>query len=195
MENQKQVDARGKACPIPVVMAKKETEKGIENFTILVDNQTAMENLKRFGNSSGYKTTVSEKGSDFEIFFAKSEDSCGCTVIENFRDWAVFVGKEGIGDGEPELGTSLMKMFFYTLAQENDIPSYILFMNAGVKVPVENEQVVEQLKVLSEMGTQILVCGTCLNYYKLTDKLQIGNVSNMYDITSAMKTVEKVITL
>jgi selenium metabolism protein YedF len=197
-----QIDARGKACPIPVIMAKKEADQGNMAFTILVDNQTAIENLKRFASSNDYKTDVVQIESGFHIAFTKSHDSATynptwnpINTISNQRTWAVFVGREGIGNGDSELGRSLLKMFFYTLAQDPNVPRYILFMNAGVKVPVENDQAVEQLKALMEMGSELLVCGTCLNYYDITDNLQIGNISNMYDIVEAMKAVDKVVTI
>ena len=86
-------------------------------------------------------------------------------------------------------------MFFYTLAESDDIPKYILFMNDGVKVPTLNEQAIEHLKELQKLGVNILVCGTCLSFYGLDNKLSVGAVSNMYEIISAMKEVEKVISL
>lgn len=189
------VDARGKACPIPVVMTKKEVDNGSENFIVLVDNKTAVENLKRFGKNSGYQTEITESNSEFEVSFTKMVDFDNCIIIDNDKKWAVFVGNEGIGEGDLDLGSSLMKMFFYTLNQDKDIPRYILFMNKGVKVATDNDQVVEQLKALQKMGSEILVCGTCLNYYNIADKLKIGTVSNMYDIVSTMKAADKVITL
>ncbi len=88
-----------------------------------------------------------------------------------------------------------MKMFFYTLTQGEEIPDFVLFMNDGVKVPVANEQAVEHMQALQDRGTRILVCGTCLKYYKLEDSLKVGTVSNMYDIAEAMQAVDKVITL
>lgn len=193
------VDARGKACPIPVILSKKEADRGNRNFSILVDNDTAVENLKRFGSSNGLELTVSGTAPDFEVVFRDAEVAeCenGCELMEeDYTSWAVFVGKEGIGEGELELGASLLKMFFYTLAQDKDIPTYILFMNEGAKVLVTNDQIVEQLVALKELGSDILVCGACLDYYGIKDQLQIGTVSNMYDIASAMKSVNKVITL
>lgn len=190
-----QIDARGKACPTPVIMAKKESDSRREQFSILVDNKTAVENLKRFGGSSGYETAVAEKGADFEIEFVKSQSSCGTIRLQSNNSWAVFVGKEGIGGGDPELGSTLLKMFFYTLTQDLSVPQYILFMNDGVKVPANNEQVVEHLQALKERGSEILVCGTCLNFYRIADQLKVGLISNMYDIAGAMNTVDKVITL
>ena len=114
---------------------------------------------------------------------------------QNQKNWALFVGKDFIGDGSEELGTSLMTMFFYTLAESNDAPRYILFMNSGVKLPVENDQVVEHLKALQEKGSEILVCGTCLKFFGIADNLKIGTVSNMYDISERMHLADKVITL
>ncbi|NLY71588.1 MAG: sulfurtransferase-like selenium metabolism protein YedF [Clostridiales bacterium] len=189
------IDARGKNCPIPVIMAKKEIDDNIDSFAVLVDNETAVENLKRLANNSGYQVKITEDNSDFKVEFTKEASTVDEAESKSEKTWAVFVGRKGIGDGDIELGSSLLKMFFYTLTQDENIPSYILFMNDGVKVTTDNDQVIEQLKILSEMGVEILVCGTCLNYYNITDKLMIGTVSNMYDIVNAMKTVDKVITL
>ena len=81
------------------------------------------------------------------------------------------------------------------MSESDNLPKYILFMNGGVKVPTLNEQAAEHLKDIEEKGTEIMVCGTCLNFYNLEDKLKAGKVSNMYDISNAMKEVDKVITL
>lgn len=189
------IDARGKNCPIPVIMAKKEIDSNIDFFTLLVDNETAVENLKRLANNSDYETKIVEDNSDFKVEFTREASTDRETKKDSDKTWAVFVGREGIGDGDIELGSSLLKMFFYTLTQDENIPSYILFMNDGVKATTNNDQVIEQLITLSEMGAVILVCGTCLNYYNITDKLKVGTVSNMYDIVNAMKAVDKVITL
>ena len=38
---------------------------------------------------------------------------------------------------------------------------------------------------LKEAGATIMTCGTCLDFYGLKDKLQVGIISNMYDIVEA----------
>ena len=69
-------------------------------------------------------------------------------------------------------------------------------MNDGVKLPAgEEQQVIDSLMTLIEKGSIVLVCGTCLNYYGIADRLKVGTVSNMYDIMSAMQRADKVITL
>ena len=195
------VDAKGKPCPTPVIMAKKAMAEGHDTFTVLVDNPTAVENLKRLADNQGFAVAVREEGGTYALDFAKGEGCSACEEAINAPlpaaggDWAVFVGRDIIGDGDRELGTNLMRMFFYTLAQEEDKPGAVLFMNAGVKLPTLDEQVADHLKVLSDAGTEILVCGTCLNFYGLTDQLKVGAVSNMYDIVTRMQKAGKVISL
>ena len=195
------VDAKGKPCPTPVIMAKKAMAEGHETFTVLVDNPTAVENLKRLADNQGFTVSVREDGGAFALDFARGEGCAACEEAVNSPlpaaggDWAVFVGRDIIGDGDRELGTNLMRMFFYTLAQGEDKPGAVLFMNAGVKLPTLDEQVADHLKALSDAGTEILVCGTCLNFYGIADQLKVGTVSNMYDIVTRMQKAGKVISL
>ena len=194
------VDARGKACPTPVIMAKQAMAAGENSFTVLVDNTTAVENLKRLAENQGFDAAVTENGGEFSLAFARA----GCETCEEAAraplpapgaDWAVFVGRDIIGDGDRELGTNLMRMFFYTLTQSEDKPGAILFMNAGVRLPTLDEQVAEHLKALIAAGVEVQVCGTCLNFYGLADQLKAGTVSNMYDIVTRMQRAAKVISL
>lgn len=195
------IDAKGKNCPIPVVLAKKEIDHGISAFTIEVDNSTAVENLRRLADNQGFAAAVEEISGGFRLAFSKT----GCAVCEEAEKlvspltrtgkWAVFIGKEIIGDGDSELGKNLMRMYFYTITESDDLPASILFMNGGVKLCTGDEQVIGHLKVLAQKGVEILVCGTCLNFYTIANQLQVGTVSNMYDITQRMRQADKVITL
>lgn len=191
------VDALGKACPMPVIMAKKEIDAGNTAFVVAVDNEVAVENLKRLAESQNYQASVENKDGNFHVTFTGEGTVAAAEETKDSKpaNWALFVGKDFIGDGSEELGNSLMTMFFYTLAESNDPPRYILFMNSGVKLPVENDQVVEHLKTLQDKGSEILVCGTCLKFFNIADSLKIGTVSNMYDISERMHAADKVITL
>ena len=194
------IDARGKACPTPVIMAKKAISAGESTFTVLVDNTTAVENLKRLAENQGFDAAVTEQGGAFHLAFVRTgcaacEEAVNSPLPASGGDWAVFVGRDIIGDGDRELGTNLMRMFFYTLSQGEDRPGAVLFMNAGVRLPTLDGQVVEHLKALAAAGVEILVCGTCLNFYGLTEQLRVGTVSNMYDIVTRMQKAGKVISL
>ena len=194
------VDARGKACPTPVIMAKKVLAAGENTFTVLVDNPTAVENLQHMDAKQGFDAAVTENSGEFSLAFTRTgcescEEAVSAPLPAPGADCAVFVGRDIIGDGDRELGTNLMRMFFYTLTQGDDLPGAILFMNAGVKLPTLDEQVAEHLKALAAAGVEIQVCGTCLNFYGLTDQLKVGTVSNMYDIVTRMQKAAKVISL
>lgn len=194
-----QIDARGKACPQPVLLAKKELDGGCRDLTILVDNQAAVENLKRLANSAGVTVTTGEENGGYYVHMtgeAKPGKPPVISCVASGNGYAVFIGKDCVGAGNHTLGYNLMKMALYTLAQSDDPPAYVLFMNDGVKLPAGDEQqVIESIQALLEKGATVLVCGTCLNYYGLSERLKIGTVSNMYDILSAMQRADKVITL
>lgn len=197
---EKRIDAKGKACPMPVILAKKEIDGGCAAFVVEVDNETAVKNLQKLAESQGYAAAVSGGEGCYQVAFsgdpaaAEAAASTPAKLVEG-GSWALFVGKESIGAGSDELGGNLMRMFFYTLSEGSDLPKSILFMNGGVKLPTLDDQVVEHLKVLEQRGCEILVCGTCLNFYGIADQLKVGTVSNMYDISKRMLDAAKVITL
>lgn len=196
------VDARGKTCPIPVLLAKKELDGGCNDLTVAVDNQTAVENLTRLAASRGLQAAAEEKDGVFSVHMTgegtaqAAPESLYAACGPAGCGTAVFVGKDHVGDGAQELGYNLLKMALYTLGQSDDVPAYVLFMNGGVRLPAGDDQpVLDSIRTLIDKGSEVLVCGTCLNYYGLTDKLQVGAVSNMYDILSRMSKAAKVISL
>lgn len=196
--NMIKIDARGKACPTPVIMTKVQIDAGADCLEVTVDNTTAMENVSKLGNSQGFAVATAQNGADYVITLtrdgsapAEAVSQCSCGI----GDWAVFAGRDIIGSGERELGESLAKMFFYTLAESADRPKYILLMNNGVKLACGDNQTIEHLQKLIDEGSEVLVCGTCLNYYGISDDLKAGSVSNMYDIVGKMQEVSKVITI
>lgn len=66
------VDARGLLCPMPVMLVQKEVKANDPaTLEVLVDDRCAVENITRFGNSSGYKVSVAEDGPDFRLTLQK----------------------------------------------------------------------------------------------------------------------------
>lgn len=195
------IDARGKACPMPVVLAKQQLDKGEQKLTVMVDNETAVENLKRLASHCGAETEVEYRTDGIAVIFnggnADTEqknisDICECKK----GGYTIFFGKDYVGEGDYTLGNNLAKMALYTLSESDDAPGCVIFMNSGVKLPTsEKMDIINSLSVLQSKGTEILVCGTCLNYYGLTDKLKIGTVSNMYEIMEKLKEAEKIINM
>ncbi|MBQ3404979.1 MAG: sulfurtransferase-like selenium metabolism protein YedF [Oscillospiraceae bacterium] len=195
------LDAMGKACPMPVIMAKKELDAGCGDLIIAVDNPTAVQNLTRLANDKGLSVETEQNGGEYRVHIvgdpsaAPAEDAPAPAAPKG-NGYAVFFGKDHVGEGEGELGYNLAKMAIYTLSQSDELPASMLFMNSGVKLVTGDEpQIIDSLNDMIAQGVQVLVCGTCLNFYGIADQLKVGVVSNMYDILGKMQSADKVITL
>ena len=191
------IDAEGKQCPIPVIMAKKELDAGVQDVEIIVDGQTQIDNLVRLGKTYGREATSEPFEDKFLVKFANGDGTIPEAAHSfDVGSYAVFFNKASVGSGNDELGGNLAKMAIFTLSESDCIPTYVLFMNGGVKLTTGIEpQIIDNLNTLIEKGTTVLVCGTCLNFYGLKEECKVGTVSNMYDILGAMQEVSKVITL
>lgn len=197
----KTVDARGQACPIPVIMTKKAIEKGASELVVEVDNPAAVENVGKFAAAQGYSVKKDNLEGGFRLTLQKSgapvdaaaEAALNCSCAGG-GSWALFITRDSIGSAG-ELGASLIKMMLYALAESDDLPGQILLMNEGVKLASINEETVGHLLHLTERGVELLVCGTCLNFYQLSEQLKVGSVSNMYDILGRIQAAVKLVTI
>jgi selenium metabolism protein YedF len=98
-----------------------------------------------------------------------------------------------LGSGDKRLGEILIKAFLNTLWEAEKKPENIILINNGVKLGTEGSEVLDSLELLEKEGTDIISCGTCLAYYKLTDKLKIGLTSNMYEIVNILIDSPKIV--
>jgi len=187
----KKMDVRGLACPEPIVMAKREMiDKGKSAVKLLVDSKVTRDNLEKFANAKGLEFSEKQKGDEWEIVLTAGEK--GKSDAEFVADMVVqkppvvLCTRETFGGQSGELGTILIRAFFKTLLDLDVKPSVVLFVNEGVKLPCFDEQVVDYCKRLERLEVEVVSCGTCLDYFGWTDKVQVGRVGNMYDIASAM---------
>ena len=98
-----------------------------------------------------------------------------------------------MGSGSDELGAALMKGFLYALSQQETLPRTILFYNGGAALTSEESPSLADLKSLKAQGVEILTCGTCLNFYGLSDSLKVGEVTNMYAIVEKMTQADLIV--
>jgi selenium metabolism protein YedF len=188
----KTIDCTGKTCPLPVIATKKALEEGhMDALAIIVDNPTSLENVMRFLQSQGFSVSVMEENEKHRIEATRCQPDE--EVIKTEKKFLVFIDGETVGRGSEELGQILMRSFLITLKELNPIPWRIIFMNSGVKLSVEGSPYLEPLNNLMTMGVEILCCGTCLDYYKLKEKLKVGRVSNMFEIASSFLEATNVI--
>ena len=189
----KTIDCCGKTCPLPVIETKNALEKeGINEIAVLVDNDVSRENVMRFLQSQGFSVSVMEENNVHRIEASRSGREEEKTVTTT-QKLLVFIDGETIGRGSEELGAILMKSFLLTLKELNPLPWRIIFINSGVRLAVEDSQFIAALHELAALGTDILSCGMCLDYYGIRDRLAAGRVSNMYEIASSFLDATNVI--
>lgn len=197
VEMNRQVDARGLACPKPVIETKKLLESISEgSITTIVDNEIAKENVTKLAKSMNYDTDVNEIEGNYyiNIFKGQLNEKIEPQGILK-KDMVFLIGKDTLGDGSQELGKILIKGFIYTLTESKPYPKALLFVNSGVKLTTEGSEVIAYLKQLESQGVEILSCGTCLDYYQIKNKLLVGGVTNMYTIVEKVNGAKNTVTL
>jgi hypothetical protein len=107
----------------------------------------------------------------------------------------ILITSNGMGKADEKLQLSLLGKYFELLLQDVDLPAAICFYTDGVKLVCEGSPVIAALRDLENKGVRLIVCSTCLSYFNLTGKVQVGIVGGMGDILEAQTKAEKVITL
>ena len=197
------VNAIGDTCPIPVIKANKALKEMEEPgvLEIHVDNEMAVQNLKRLASSKGLASSSEQlEDKHFAVTFQVTslpkdalEDEAPPCAEDVHRNTVVAISSAAMGRGDDELGRTLMKGFLYALTQLEELPRTILFYNGGAALSTEGSESLEDLRHMEAQGVEILTCGTCLNFYGLSDKLAVGSITNMYAIAETLAAAGKVI--
>lgn len=188
----KEIDARGMACPKPVILTKKELDNLKEgSITTIVDNEVAKENVSKLASSMGLNFTVDKiKEDEFYIQINKGDslEADKAPVEKISKDsTTIAISSDKMGKGDEALGKILMKSFIYTVKETSPYPASMVFYNSGVFLTCEGSEVLDDLKALADEGVEIISCGTCLDFYNIKEKLGVGTISNMYTIYEEMK--------
>ncbi len=196
-----EIDARGLNCPAPVLQTKAALHEGkINAINVIVDNAAAQQNVQRFLESEGYDVELGMLGDDYRISGKRSMgDACGPEPYTqaHTREKRIMVlcSTDRLGYGDDDLGRKLMVNFMRTLGEMGPDLWRLIFVNNGVKLTIDESQVLKDLKAYEDSGLQILVCGTCLNHFNLLERKQVGETTNMLDIVTAMQLADQVINL
>lgn len=197
----KEIDARGLACPAPVLQTKNAIEEEkLSSIEILVDNEAARQNVSRFLKSQDFEVSVQEREGDFHVKGRREGGVEPKDLVTEKQDTEkmkimVMVTNNCMGHGDDELGLKLMVSFLKTIKEMGDELWRLVFLNNGVKLTVDSSEMLEVLKEYEKDGLPILVCGTCLTHFDLLDKKQVGETTNMLDIVTAMQLADKVINI
>ena len=190
----KEINSLGDICPIPVIKVKKAlSEASNIGVLISVDNKISVQNLEKFAKSLGYEFSYEQKdGAHFEVKIVKGQIDSKEEKVKIGSDTAVVISSETMGQGDAELGKTLMNGFIYALTELETLPTVVIFYNGGAKLTSSNGTCIEDLRKLEEMGVEILTCGACMNYYGI-EAPEVGGVTNMYSIVNILSLSDKVI--
>ncbi len=191
------IDARGDACPLPVVKTLKALGAlgGAGEVETIVDNQVAVENLSRMASSKGCAFSSEQTGekewrcvttASGAVDVAAGEAETVECAVPAHKNVVVQISAAVMGTGDDVLGAKLMKAFIFSLTQLDELPQTILFYNGGAHLTCEGSDSLEDLKNLADAGVEILTCGTCLDFYGIAEKLAVGEVTNMYVIAQKL---------
>lgn len=190
------IDARGKQCPIPVIETKKVMEQCHgKNLEVWVDNEIAVQNLYKLAQQKGVQITHRKASENCYVVTLLGEAKQTEPTQETPQNTVVVLSSETMGTGDDVLGKILMKGFVYALTEAEPLPNTIILYNGGAKLAVQDADTVSDLQLMEKQGVHILVCGTCLNHYGLSEQLAVGSVTNMYHITQILMTAGKVISV
>jgi len=193
-------------CPKPVILTKQAIDSGEKEIEVLVDNDVSFQNVKRFLKSRGYSVIEDIKQDDGTYvirgkYEGPSEDRTerrqttsltSTTSAQNDKkSIGILILSDTLGKPNDGLGEVLMKSFLGVLLEEDEPPVVLALMNEGVLLALPENSACDTLKDLEKKGTTILVCGTCTNHFGVTEKVTVGTISNMFQITEAIMEVDK----
>lgn len=183
------VDSRGLNCPEPLLKTMKALEENSVGVVTIVDNEIPLENIIRFARNNELKAEWEKRADGYWItisgnYSPKEKIQKKKTTPQNpVEEKILLITANTLGKGSEELGQLLMKNFIFTLTRNNVKPACIIFINSGVKLCATGSPVVDDLAMLESAGVNILSCGTCVDYFSLKNNIEIGKITNIYDIT------------
>lgn len=196
------IDCLGMPCPQPVLRAKQALEEGANSIEVLVDNEASQNNVARFGRSQGHAVQVTDRGNScYAVTIVASDrpsevpvviEDYQCQVPKTKQVLYVF-SSDSMGRGSEQLGWALLQTYVQTIKDVSPQPHKIVLYNSGVRLVATESGALEALRSLQADGVEILACGTCLDFYQLKSAMQVGSISNMHEIMTAMAEADKIL--
>jgi selenium metabolism protein YedF len=198
------VDTRGKKCPTPIIETRKALKESVsgEGFRVLVDNRTSFLNVSRFLTDNKISFIVTESSGVWTFDVNNETDTIEITPAEDYcaggndagpSGYAVAVTSEFMGQGDDKLGKILIKSFFTALSVIDELPTSIVFYNSGVKLASTASEVSDLLREIEGKGVEIILCGTCIDYFGLGKDIAAGKIGDMYLILQKLSAAGSVI--
>ncbi len=194
----KTIDVRDLACPGPVLRLRDLLQDGERTVKMHVADSSCRSNVTRFAHARGAEVEVEEPGDGSYIMTITAGDQA-TTPVESEQACVtpeaspaasgprvVQITARTMGSGDDELGELLLRSFLKTQLQLDRRPDAVIFYNEGVKLCCEGSPLIGDLRTLVGEGIEIIACGTCLNFFELSDQLRVGRVTDMLEIATRL---------
>jgi len=199
------IDVKGMKCPMPLIetrKALKELSKE-DQLKVITDNTTSVKNILHFLKDNGIEASVSDENGIHHILVNPSEtdldqvdEKAWCRPeLPGQGSYILVFSTDSLGQGSHDLGYALIGAMLSTLTKTDILPEKIIFMNAGIKLVLNDSHFLTNLRDLEIRGVELISCGTCLDYYGKMNDLGISRVSNMLEIIESMQNAQKVINI
>jgi selenium metabolism protein YedF len=185
----------GDICPVPVIKVKKAIrEFGGGNFLVLVDNKISLQNMLKFIENLGGEYSWLKIDSDDKYHYEIEVEILVATNSINNPDegWILAICGDTMGQDE-ELGRELLKAYIFAITQLDSLPAAIVLYNRGVLLAAEDSAVLADLQTLERAGVRVEICGLCVAHFGLENRLNVGEISNMYAISEVFARAGKVV--
>lgn len=193
------IDARGVACPKPVLMAEEALNGMQEGIVeIWVDNEASVGNLSRFATKNGMTPENYPETGYWRVKIAKgypceiSHATAPAPHREPKKDLLLIVGTDTIGKDEA-LGRILMKGTFETMKVTKELPHTLFLLNTAVKFTTTDEEMIPLMQQFADMGVEVFTCGTCLKHFGLEQQLKVGYRGTTNHIVEGFKEFGKTV--
>ncbi len=187
-----EVDVRGLVCPEPVVRTRKALEQAQGRLVVVVtDSSTSRDNIVRFAERSRCRVSTTERENGVWAVTIEPAGTKPCAAAGSGA--VLLISSDRLGQGDERLGRLLMTLLLRTLSEVPNRPSCVLLMNRGVWLALEGSQDLALLAALETQGVTVRVCGTCLDFYGVKERLRVGTVSNMYELVELLLAGERTI--
>jgi selenium metabolism protein YedF len=192
----KRVDVRGKQCPLPIIETKKALREGPEGETleVLIDNETSLGNVCKFLDDNNCTWHKRKEGNYWILIVSPGSAPIADTPAGEYCEvqseaalqngTVIVLSSETMGEGDEVLGKRLIASYVNILTELDTLPSAVVCYNGGVRLALADSPVVDTLAELERRGVEVILCGTCMDFFDIKGKTRAGIIGDMYKIAN-----------
>lgn len=193
-----QLDARDLFSPKPTIMALEALQRLVtgEALAVMVNNGKPVDELMHLAEKHHCDFSYEDEGDFCTVTLSPTrpivverpplEEALRIMGITPNEAPTILFGSSSIGQGNEMVGEILANEFIIDLSLQEDLPSAVVFYNSGAKLTQEGSPAVEHLKVLEDLGVEILTDSVSIEAFGSEDKLAVGEMVDPYIICALL---------